>query len=107
MIFLIKNVNYQNFQNQNFKIRFFYFFIKFIEVANEGCLELSGNGASLEMNGWRINLFSLHLDWYDYGPETLRDNPNITDQEIYDKEECEFLVESQISYIKNIIKKED
>ncbi|KAL7076802.1 hypothetical protein ACQ4LE_004067 [Meloidogyne hapla] len=59
--------------------------INLTEISNDGC-KTAGNGASFELNGWPIHLFSLHLNYINYGPEIIRDNPNITDAEIYETE---------------------
>nr|CAD2167837.1 unnamed protein product [Meloidogyne enterolobii] len=55
------------------------------EISDDGC-NTAGNGASFELNGWPINLFSLHLFWENYGPEIIRDNRSKTEAEIYESE---------------------
>uniref|UniRef100_A0A915ND50 Endonuclease/exonuclease/phosphatase domain-containing protein n=1 Tax=Meloidogyne javanica TaxID=6303 RepID=A0A915ND50_MELJA len=59
--------------------------LQLTEISDDGC-DTAGNGASFELNGWPINLFSLHLFWENYGPEIIRDKRSTTEAEIYESE---------------------
>ncbi|KAF7634730.1 Endo/exonuclease/phosphatase domain-containing protein [Meloidogyne graminicola] len=59
--------------------------LKFVDYLDDGC-NIAGNGASFELNGWRLNFFSVHLNTIDYGPETIQDNPKIAYEEVFKKE---------------------